>query len=350
MIFVFTFLGEFGFELLNWQGVIRRFSKTLDPADRIVCCSRAQVYPLYEMAQLYVDISDLILFRRSRACCYSGTVGIGSPARRVNRLLDALMRASVRAHVTRQIRVLRPEWGDVIDRDLTFVFSSRKTGLREFVFGCDPDRIDEEADIYERLDLDANLYQRVAPDLRARLAIERRLGFDLSEPYVLMQRRVRRVGLQSATVTADDLVRALADRVRVVLLSFETGRALDSFSRFDKESGGIRYTARSFPEQACLIHFARHCVFLTEGEFGSHTNVPPFLGKDVTLIAPRGVDEYWRPVIAFWNRHVYRFGGQIRPLIAEEVLASPQTVRAFVESVLDGGAGAGVRRGALRAP
>ena len=27
MIYVFTFIGEFGYELLNWQGTIRKWSK-----------------------------------------------------------------------------------------------------------------------------------------------------------------------------------------------------------------------------------------------------------------------------------------------------------------------------------
>lgn len=346
MVFVFTFLGEFGYELLNWQGVIRTFSRTRDPADRIVCCSRAQLYPLYEMADLYIDISEVTPFRQSRACCYSATVGAGGPARLVNRLFDRALRASLRGHVKKRIRALKPEWGGAIDHDLLFVFSSTKTELRGLAFGCDPDRIEQDADIFERLDLEANLYQPVAPDLLVRPEIERRLGFDLSEPYVLVQTRMRHVGRQSAAVPADDFLKALADRMRVVLLSFDTGRAFDSFSRFDEGARGVRYTARSFPEQACLVHFARHCVFLTEGEFGSHIYVPPFMGRDVTLIAPRSVDERFRSNIEFWNRSVCRFGGQIHPRISEQVLASPQAVRALVDAVLSAAGEAGANRAA----
>lgn len=332
MVFVFAFLGEFGYELLNWQGLVRRFAATRGPSDLLVCCSRSHVYPLYEMADLYVDLSDVRLLMHTRACCYSATLGAGAPARLVNRVLDTALRGGLRRHLTRAIQTLRPGWG-ALDGRLVFVFSSRKTELRGVVFGCDPDRIEHEADIAEPQYLDANLYRRVAPDLGVRAAIEGRLGFGLDEPYVLVQSRTRRVGRQSRAVPTGDLIRALASRMRVVLLSFETGRAFDSYSRFQDARPGIMYAARAFPEQACLVHFARHCVFLTEGEFGSHTYVPPFMGKDVTLLSPRSVDDRWRQTIEVWNRHVCRFGGQIRPAIAEEVLASPRAVQAFAEAL-----------------
>ena len=115
MVFVFTFIGEFGYELLNWQGVIRKFSKTLEPADAIVCCSRGNVYPIYEMADAYVDISEVRLFKYSRACCYSGTVGAGAPGRRLNRAFDAALRASLRSFVGKRIRALEPAWKGATD-------------------------------------------------------------------------------------------------------------------------------------------------------------------------------------------------------------------------------------------
>ena len=321
MVYVFTFLGEFGYELLNWQGVIRTFAATIRPSDRIVCCSRANVYPLYEMADLYLDITDHRLFRHSRGCCYSGTIGAGAPGRGVNRMFDAALRTSLQRSLARRVRADRPEWAD---HDLCFVFSSVRTDIAGVTFGCDPARVEQDADIDDRLNLDANLYRRIEPDMRLRAGIEQALGIDLSEPYVLVQTRERRVGPQLGAVAKDALIRALAARSRVVLLSFHTGRAFDSFSRFEQSSSCLHYGARSFPEQACLVHFAARCIFLTEGEFGSHTYVPPFMGKDVTLIAPRSLHDRWRATVDFWNRHVCRFGGQIEMLVAEDVAALPE--------------------------
>ena len=50
MNYVFVFLGEFGYELFNWQGVIRKFSRLVAPGDKIICCSRAHLHLLYDTA------------------------------------------------------------------------------------------------------------------------------------------------------------------------------------------------------------------------------------------------------------------------------------------------------------
>lgn len=334
MVFAFTFLGEFGYELLNWQGVIRQFSRTLDPADAIVCCSRGNVYPIYEMADAYVDISEVRLFKYSRACCYSGTVGIGSPSRRLNRAFDAALRASLRPFVRRRIRALEPAWKGSADPELTFVFSSRKTTVRGFTFGCDPERVEEEADVYDQSDLGANLFTKIPPDLRVRSQIERHLGFNLSEPYVLIQTRARLVGPQSPIVPKEGLISELASRMPVVLLSFDTGRAFDSSSRFDQSLPCLHYKGRSFPEQACLINFARRCVFFTEGDFGAHIYVPPFMGKDVVAIAPRSVYATHTASTDFWNRDVFRFGGRIVLKLSEDVLASSRSTRELADEIV----------------
>ena len=122
--------------------------------------------------------------------------------------------------------------------------------------------------------------------------------------------------------------------MRVVLLSFDTGRAFDSFSRFDPSLRCLHYRGRSFPEQACLIEFARRCVFFTEGTFGGHLYVPPLMGKDVVAIGPRSVDTEWSAIIDFWNRHVCRFGGQIVLKVSEDVLASGRSTRELADEIV----------------
>ena len=87
-------------------------------------------------------------------------------------------------------------------------------------------------------------------------------------------------------------------------------------------------------EQACLIHFAKHCLFFTEGDLGSHIYVPPFMGKDVTAVAPRSIYELESAPIDFWNRGVFRFGGQIVPLPTEEALRSDSSMRQTVQQIL----------------
>jgi len=339
MVYVFTFLGEFGYELFNWQGVVRRFSKALGPSDRIVCCSRSNLYPLYEVASLYVDISDVELFKNSQASCYSAIVpGSSDLGSWRNRSFDRKLRASLKSFISDRLQVQRLNCnGTAANKDVVFVFSSVKTQLNGCTFGCDPDLLllGKEGDIYDRLNLHNNLYQRIKPDLSPRNEIERRIGFDLSEPYVLMQTREREVAVRSQDIVPkEQLIKVLADKVRVVLLSFNTGRKFDSFSQFDSSLKTVHYECRSFVEQACLVHFAKQCVFFTEGDFGSHIYVPPFMGKDVVAIAPRSIYGLGTTPIDFWNRNVFLFGGRIIPKVSEEVFADCKSMVPMADELL----------------
>ena len=79
-----------------------------------------------------------------------------------------------------------------------------------------------------------------------------------------------------------------------------------------------------------------------KGDFGSHIYVPPFMGKDVFAIAPRSVYQLdtlpgvrWSTTpIEFWNRKVFRFGGQIFAKISEDVFDSPQSMLKLVEEII----------------
>ena len=67
MTYVFTFLGEFGYELLNWQGTIRKWSKLhKQPEDKIVICSRKGLEQLYEFADEYINISELDSYNNAK--------------------------------------------------------------------------------------------------------------------------------------------------------------------------------------------------------------------------------------------------------------------------------------------
>lgn len=337
MTYVFTFLGEFGYELLNWQGVIRRFSKTLGPAGQIVCCSRANLYPLYETASLYIDISEIELFKKSQASCYFAILpGSSNQCSQENVAFDKELKSSLRSFIAERLPRNNVRWLPWLTRERTvFVFSSDKVQLNGCTFGCDRNLFDLEGTIYDRLDLHNNAFRRIEPDLRVRDEIERRIGFDLSEPYVLVQCRTREIGTRSTDVIPiEQLLNALAENGKVVLLSFATGRKFDSYSHFDTSLKCVHFSCRSFVEQACLIHFANSCVFFTEGDFGSHMYVPPFMGKDVVAIAPRSVYGLGTTPIDFWNGNVFSFGGRIIPKVSEEIFANRNSVAELIDEVL----------------
>ena len=58
------------------------------------------------------------------------------------------------------------------------------------------------------------------------------------------------------------------------------------------------------------------------------------MAKDVTALAPRSVYELESSPIEFWNRNVFRFGGQIMPITPEEAFVSGDSMSAFADDIL----------------
>ena len=354
MIYIFIFLGEFGYELFNWQGVIRKFRRLAAPQDKIVCCSRAAVHPLYEVSDAYVNVSEVPLFRQSRAMAYFALPSPASSwdswgARRFNtRIKEALC-----DHIRHELH--QRGWA-LHEGTYRFVFSSDKHELAGVSFGRRRHGIagmclatayeqvraraadlasrledtkarfyarfprfdnNRDANIYDYLDLESNDYICVEPDFRVANEVRGRLGHIVDGPFILCQMRQRFLKPLSPdrlpVSGMVSLLETLAQRLPVVLLNFDTGRYLDSYSAFAALPGCHGYHCRSFLEQSYLVHRATHCLFFTEGDFGSHIYVPPFMGRDVTAVAPASVYDLHTTPIAFWNRHVFKFGGQILP-------------------------------------
>ncbi len=126
MIYIFTFLGEFGFELFNWQGVIRKFATTISPDDQIICCSRANLYPLYELAEVE-------LFQQNRACeywCFPTQNDIPNPIKLWT--FERRLKPQIKSFVLNRLRAMNQiEAND----SLHFIFSSDKLKLNGCSFG-----------------------------------------------------------------------------------------------------------------------------------------------------------------------------------------------------------------------
>ncbi len=318
--YVFVFLGEFGYELFNWQGVVRKFAAQLPGSSRIVIAGRRGLQAFYETADEYLEISDFAPFRESIAAAYwaippDATARDRSPEQLA---FDENLRAAIRAHVAPKLH-----GGSRVE----FIFSTQLTAFPGCLFGADRryyGRPEHPGKIYGAPGLvENNCYAKIAHDESVRADIERTLGFDLDRPYALVQTRRRAIGPQHGmTVEEEPIVRALAAHLPVIVLSFDTGRALDSASALGTETGAMIFPGRSFREQSCLIAHAARCVFITNGDLGSHTYLPPFLGRDVDIIASREIFQLPSAPIEFWNRHVFRFGGQMRAVPAEPLFAS----------------------------
>jgi hypothetical protein len=335
--YVFIFLGEFGYELLNWQGVIRKFAQQLPESSDIVIAGRKDLDPFYEFASEYIDISDFPMFRESIARAYFALPPDqptrGTPFTAYELEFDSKLRKALRANLVDKIN--RP------GRRFEFVFSSCLTVYPGCVFGVDRKYYGTQGvpgKIYATLDLGNNIYRRIEPDLRTMSEIEEKLGFDLKRSYVLVQMRRRQIGPQAGERIPEQLLIAeLARHMPVVVLSFNTGRRLDSGSSVEQTGPYLVYQARSFRDQGCLIAYAKKCVFFSEGDLGSHTYLPPLMGRDVVVVASQEIFDMPSAPIAFWNKHVFRFGGQMIPWKAEHVFESTKNLREAVDSLFTSG-------------
>ena len=268
MIYVFAFFGEFGYELLNWQGTIRKFSSQIQPEDKIVCCSRANFYPVYEMANEYIDISEVPLFKNSVANCYYAVnpedLDILSEA---NKELDLELKKDIKELVFLELK----KKGYDLSAEIKFIFSSEGIKLNNLIWGAYKSFIAKNpkyANIYNYLDLDNNTYKKILPDFSIRELVEKKLGFSLDEKFILCQTGNREIVIRSKDlIDKEFLIEKLSKEVKVVLLNFKTGRNLDSYSRFNQIKNTFEYDCSTFTEQACLVHFAQECIFFSEGDF-----------------------------------------------------------------------------------
>ena len=86
MVYVFTFIGEFGYELLNWQGTIRKWIKeNKKEDDKIVICSRKGLDLMYEFADYYFDVYKLKSLQNVVGDCYTSYVFIDNTGPHLNR-------------------------------------------------------------------------------------------------------------------------------------------------------------------------------------------------------------------------------------------------------------------------
>lgn len=346
MTYVFVFLGEFGYELMNWQGVVRKFKSNCSKDEFVISCSRANTLPLYEECDEYIDISENTLFKNSVACGYVGMIPqhsssdyaltIKSPLKafypqfntKEDLEYDKLLKDDLKAYILNKM-------SDKYKSDVKFIFSSENTEIKGCKFGCDRITFDfnnHDGNIYEHLDIQNNVYKKINCSKEVCNNLKKKIGLK-DRPFILIQDAKRDIVQRSKeTSNKELLIKKLSEIYDIVLLSFKTGRNKDSFSEFKKINNTYEYECNSFTEQTCLISMAETCIFFTEGDFRSHIYVPPFVGKDVYAIAPEDVYTLNTSPVEFWNKNVFRFDGNIK-CYTNKFLYDTNKIEEFVDAI-----------------
>ena len=297
---VFAFLGEFGYELLNWQGLVRQYSHK-NPGKTIVCLSRSSCELLYTDHSMFIALDANDRYMKSVASGYFARIAEG----RVNGFRDCLGARALRRSIMIQIRQ------ELKTRKIKFIFSDKyrqvdgiKFGANRFCFGLDT----EHATIYDGSNLKQNKYTQLRTKNKSTAGVE--------GDYIFVMTASRsQIVRDNKTLDIESILNALSSLGEVIVGEFKTVRTNETEPISHSNQQVRRHSISNLEEQVNLINFAKVCVFISEGDFRSHTYVPPMAGRDVFVIGSSGI--YKNGDIEGWNRHVFNFGGQIIPLPVE---------------------------------
>ena len=328
--YIFTFLGEFGYEMFNWQGVVRKWATLYKlPQDRIIICGRKGLQPVYEFADEYIDISELESYKKSTAGIYIAVLELAlgydqEGCSKLNRKCVDDIKVEVQEFLQETITLHEPQW----------IWSSDPQYLEDCKFGkIGP----QQGGIYSKrrtpwsfLDVRNNMFAKIKSHNQTdwKMYIQSKYNLDLNDDYILCQSAKRDSFMTTKSkelIDHDQVMNEISKHRRVVYLNFDTGRVGDCKST-DGSSNFHSISCDGFEQQSCLINNASDCVFFTEGDFRSHLYVPPFLGKDIKIVAHSEVFGLHSAPINFWNQEVFTFGGQMIPY-SYETLNTQELIR-----------------------
>ena len=315
MNYIFTFIGEFGYELFNWQGVIRKWAQeNKKPEDKIIICSRQGLKNIYDFADQYINISQLDSYNNTVADCYRAYVWkklkdkpfkdwpiIGSGPlydKLINNIKD-----DVKQLVTPSLN----------NNSIKWVWSCDYTQLDNFHFGHGGPG---GGSIYSNGKfLDNNKFTKINIGTISNFSnikekIQNKINLDLNKPFILCQTGYRGghyTEKSNVKIDHNKVFNNLQSDIPILYLNFNSGRYFDSTSNFEVES----YSCNNFNEQACLVLLSAYCIFTTEGDFRSHTYIPPMLGKDVHVVTSNEVLKLPSSSSDFWNDNIFNFGGKM---------------------------------------
>jgi len=325
MVYVFTFIGEFGYELLNWQGTLRKWVKeNKKEGDEIVVCSRKGLDLMYESADYYLDISQLESIQNVVADCYSSYVFLDGTGPHLDRKEWKATRTGEHIDaIKNEVKNLVVD-SNHLETDIKWIWSCDYEVMDDCLFGLE--RPGGSGGIYNvshnKLKVDNNEYRQLqVPEdaQKLRIQIEEKLGFSLDEDYILCQTGFREgYELSKVRIDHDKVINKLKEDCRVVLMDFKTFRLHDSYSKFKSNYDTIQ--VEDIKEQSLLITHAKRCVFFTEGHMRSHTYLPPMFGKDVEIVAAKEMFSFSEAPLDFWNEKVFKFGGQMIAKPYEEII------------------------------
>ena len=303
---VFVFLGEFGYELLNWQGKVRNFAKSNNHL-RVSAISRKSCEILYENSTRYIPLDSIDLWKNSIADGYFARFeGVGRNSileLKKNRELHKAIKNAFYAIAGKDHLKIKWVWSDRLT-----ILSRVEFGANRYLFG----RNLEHGSIYESLEVFANDVLLTNNFKASKIQEE-----SSPEDYILIMRAERsRIVRSEGLINASRIVEEISKTYPVILGEFLTSRLNDTTGKFN--NGNFKVIQFSnLEEQFRLILKSRVCFFISEGDLRSHTYIPPLIGKNVLVYGFR--DIFPADTLKRWNSSLFKETGRILPIFAEEI-------------------------------
>lgn len=312
-IIIISFLGEFGYELLNWQAKVRRLHERLienNERDKyfIVIGSRNGLNNFYENCDFFFELSNFE--------CYNSTIANNYTFDGV--INFELFEKDIFDFLQHNCKYI--ENSNYNLNEISFFWSHHKNLIYGVDFNHDT--------IYQNCDVKINKFQKIEPDLSCLNEICNQLEFDLTkEDFIYIQSGFRDIVTRSKKIINFDYIfdKISNNNCKIVIANFFTNRSNDTLTRYGNIEKQI-INVTNFKTQSCLIYFAKKNIFFSEGDFRSHNYVPPFLGKDVYSVAYDDVFNIGTTPIDYWNNNLFVFGGKIIPVVLNDNIDSYEQI------------------------
>lgn len=316
----FVFLGEFGYELLDWQGKIRKLGQKSTLA--IGVASRSNCELLYrDSAKFFISLEDIPEYFESKAHSYFAHAADYNPASgKFGKLLDSYKAWTRRRRIASFITRNLPGKSSV-----KFIFSDQLNVVEGVSFGAQRNRFEafpgkfQHPTIYTNYILTDNIFLNLLQLIDTRESTRFQNLATGSRPLILVQRAERELVIRNdARMNEFQILEELSKFGKVVLMEYTPSRTFDTSGVFNSEFKYERITFNSLAEQVALLLHADICVSFSHGDFRSHNYIAPFLGKVGYSIAPFEILK--NSAFELWNEKV--FPGKIVAIPSDNLLAS----------------------------
>lgn len=316
-LYIFIFVGEFGYELINWQGKVRKFVE-FNPDALVAISGKNACEVLYrDFSDIYIALDECRAYKHSFADRYFAHAKNYRYKGKISDLIDEIWAVKFRLLVKKfLIKELRKK----VEPNFRpfFVFSDLPKNIDGLTFGAPRSFFSrlfcsKPQDIYLNAPIQENSYRDIAENLRAHEISHVEVFSQSMRPRAIIQTASRnRINRVQNFLDEEVFLNEIAKYWEVYLLEYESTRNSDTQGTFKLDSFQ-KIRVKTLAEQISYLSKADVCISFTHGDFRSNTYVPALAGLKSFVITDK--ETLKNSDIKLWNESV--FAGEIIPITLE---------------------------------